>query len=139
MPRTGEGSRSPSPSRSSSYSQAPLRKPQQQQAKAPQQTQSSGGMFSGLGGVLAQGMAFGAGSEIAHQAIRSVTGGGSHGHVDQSQGNYDQGVQQQQQQQANKCDFENTNFISCLKDNNDSISMCQNYFDMLKDCEKKFS
>jgi len=34
-------------------------------------------MFSGLGGVLAQGMAFGAGSEIAHQAIRSVMGGGT--------------------------------------------------------------
>jgi hypothetical protein len=40
-----------------------------------QPQQKSGGMFSGLGSVLAQGMAFGAGSEIAHQAVRGVMGG----------------------------------------------------------------
>ena len=34
-------------------------------------------MMSGLGGTMAQGMAFGAGSEMAHSAIRSVTGGGN--------------------------------------------------------------
>ena len=45
--------------------------------------------MSGLGGMMAQGMAFGAGSEMAHSAIRSMTGGGS-GH----------GAQQEQQQQA---------------------------------------
>ena len=32
-------------------------------------------MMSGLGGTMAQGMAFGAGSEMAHSAIRSVIGG----------------------------------------------------------------
>ncbi len=37
----------------------------------------SGGMMSGLGGALATGMAVGAGSEIAHQAIRGIMGGGS--------------------------------------------------------------
>jgi len=30
--------------------------------------------MSGMGGMLMSGMAFGAGSEIAHSAIRSVTG-----------------------------------------------------------------
>jgi len=70
--RRGGSSRgsSPSPTRNTAtHTQAPLRNPQTAQ---PQ----SGGMFSGLGGVLAQGMAFGAGSAIAHSAIRSVTGGG---------------------------------------------------------------
>jgi len=33
-------------------------------------------MFSGLGGMVMSGMAFGAGSEIAHSAIRSITGSG---------------------------------------------------------------
>ena len=46
-------------------------------------------MMSGLGGALATGMAVGAGSEIAHQAIRGIMGGGSSGH----------GAPQQQQQQ----------------------------------------
>ena len=42
---------------------------------------SGGGLGSGLGGALATGMAMGAGSEIAHQAIRGIMGGGSsHGH-----------------------------------------------------------
>mmetsp|Transcript_11212 Transcript_11212/g.9595 ORF Transcript_11212/g.9595 Transcript_11212/m.9595 type:complete len:138 (-) Transcript_11212:208-621(-) len=135
MPRRGGGSRSPSPSRSTTTKQAPMRS----QQTAPPQQQSKGGIFSGLGGVLAQGMAFGAGSEIAHQAIRSVTGsgGGHQNTVDQSYDNSQQ-QQQQQQQSMNKCEFENGNFINCLKANNDSISMCQSYFDMLKDCEKKF-
>ena len=42
--------------------------------------QSGGGMMSGLGGTLAAGMAFGAGSEIAHQGVRAMMGGGSSGH-----------------------------------------------------------
>ena len=39
-----------------------------------------GGMMSGLGGTLMTGMAFGAGSEIAHQAVRGVMGSGGSGH-----------------------------------------------------------
>ena len=43
-------------------------------------------MMSGLGGTIMTGMAFGAGSEIAHQAVRGVMGGGSgHGGQDQPQ------------------------------------------------------
>ena len=34
-------------------------------------------MMPGLGGTMAQGMAFGAGSEMAHSAIISVAGGGN--------------------------------------------------------------
>jgi hypothetical protein len=37
-------------------------------------------MMSGLGGTIMTGMAFGAGSEIAHQAVRGVMGSGSGGH-----------------------------------------------------------
>ena len=33
-------------------------------------------MMSGIGGTIMTGMAFGAGSEVAHQAVRSVMGGG---------------------------------------------------------------
>ena len=42
-----------------------------------QQPAQGGGMMSGLGGTLMTGMAFGAGSEIAHQAVRGVMGSGS--------------------------------------------------------------
>lgn len=43
------------------------------------QTQG-GGMMSGLGGVVAQGMAFGVGSSIAHHAVGSMMGHGGGGH-----------------------------------------------------------
>ncbi len=56
-----------------------------------QQIPQRGGMFSGIGSTIMTGMAFGAGSEVAHQAVRSVIGGGS------SQGQ--QVTEQQPQQQ----------------------------------------
>jgi hypothetical protein len=35
-------------------------------------------MLGGIGSTIVQGMAFGAGSEVAHQAVRSLMGGNSH-------------------------------------------------------------
>ena len=37
-------------------------------------------MLSGLGGAVAQGMAMGTGSALAHQAVNRIMGGGSSGH-----------------------------------------------------------
>ncbi len=54
-----------------------------------------GGMMSGIGGTIVTGMALGAGSEVGHQAVRSLMGSGS-GH---GSGSGEQ-VQQQQQQYA---------------------------------------
>lgn len=83
MPRGGSrgGSRSPPP-RSSATSSRPMQPPpqQQQRPQMPAQTQSSsGGLLSGIGSTIMTGMAFGAGSEIAHQAVRGLMGGSSHG------------------------------------------------------------
>ena len=63
-------------------------------AAAPQQR--SGGMMSGLGSTMMQGMAFGAGSEVAHRAIGGLMGG-SGGHQQappaQEQGQYQEQAQ----------------------------------------------
>merc|ERR1711884_1025888 len=69
---------------------------------------------------MMQGMAFGAGSEIAYSTIRSMMGGS---------GNQQQEVQQTQQApaQQNMCQNENNQFIECLKFNSNDISSCQNY------------
>ena len=57
-------------------------------------------MMSGLMGTMATGMAFGAGSEIAHQGVRAMMGGGGGhgggGHEGDHQG---QPAQQQYAQQ----------------------------------------
>ena len=56
-------------------------------------------MGSGLMGTMATGMAFGAGSEIAHQGVRAMMGGGGgHGGGGGDQGHGgDQGGDYQQQ------------------------------------------
>jgi hypothetical protein len=97
-------------------------------------------MMSGLGGALATGMAMGAGSEIAHQAIRGVMGSGSSGHGAASPqqaapGQYAQPAAQaaptMQQEQQNPCMSYNQMLLSCMKDNSSNIGMCQQSMDML--------
>ena len=51
-------------------------------AVPPPAEAQSGGMMSGLGGVVAQGMAFGVGSSIAHHAVGAVANSFGGGHDD---------------------------------------------------------
>jgi hypothetical protein len=88
--------------------------------------------MSGIGSTIMTGMAFGAGSEVAHQAVRGMMGGSSHG---QQQEVAQQPQQYQQQQYQNPCQMEIQNFSSCLQ-TNDEVSYCQSYSDMLKQCKK---
>jgi hypothetical protein len=97
-------------------------------------------------------MAMGAGSEIAHQAIRGIMGGGSsHGHAPAQQAPVQQAApmqaapvqyaqpaydQHQQQVQENPCTSFNQAFLACLKQNSNSIDLCQFNMDQLMQCEK---
>ena len=93
---------------------------------------------------VATGMALGAGSEVGHQAVRSMMGGGSSGHHEpapqqqQQEGyiDYAQPTQQQQQPMENPCMGFNQNLLSCLQQNRGEINICQNYMDMLNQCER---
>jgi hypothetical protein len=58
---------------------------------------------------MVQGMAFGAGSEVAHHAIRGVIGGGS-GNQSQPAEQGQQAQQQQTQQSQVHCENETTFF-----------------------------
>eukprot|EP00178_Gracilaria_changii_P002074 TRINITY_DN13096_c0_g1_i1.p1 TRINITY_DN13096_c0_g1~~TRINITY_DN13096_c0_g1_i1.p1 ORF type:complete len:138 (+),score=19.18 TRINITY_DN13096_c0_g1_i1:39-452(+) len=132
MPRGGSRGRSSSPPPRSSFASsrpAPQTRPQQQ---APTQQPQSGSMFGGIGSTIMTGMAFGAGSEVAHQAVRGIMGGGSHGQTQEQQ---PQQQQYQQQQQQNPCQVEIMNFSNCLQ-RNDDLSYCQNFSDMLKQCKQ---
>ena len=133
MPRGGSsrgGSRSPPP-RSSTSATRPM--PQQRtQAPMQQAPTQSGGMLGGIGSTIMQGMAFGAGSEVAHQAVRSFMGGSSHNQVQEQP---QQQQQQQQYQQQQPCQHEIANFSDCIQRNTD-LSYCQNFSDMLKTCKQ---
>ena len=103
---------------------------------------TGGGLGSGLGGALATGMAMGAGSEIAHQAIRGIMGGGSSGHGHHQQAPVQQAPMQQApvqyaqpaaygQEQQNPCYSFNQSFLNCLKQSSNQIDMCQQNMDLL--------
>ena len=87
---------------------------------------------------MATGMAFGAGSEIAHQGVRAMLGGGS-GHSAEPQQQaapQQQQVQQQMPPMENPCARFNSNLISCLQQNRGDVAICQSYMDMLSQCER---
>lgn len=107
----------------------------------PTYTASRPGMFSGFGSTLATGMAFGAGSQIAHQAIRSIMGPSyTTMYVQQMQpadGSMQQSQHQQpqQQQQQLPCMREVTEFAQCIDKNQSDLSICQNFSNQLKECK----
>ena len=131
--RGGSSSRgrpsSPSPARNAPTATKPM--PAQTPNTQPQ-TQQKGGMLSGIGSTIMQGFAFGAGSAVAHEAVRSVMGGSSHKEAQQQQAPEQQPAQQTQQ---NPCQYEMSNFSNCLSQN-DNIQYCQNFSDMLKNCKQ---
>ena len=61
-------------------------------------------MMSGLMGTVATGMAFGAGSEIAHQGVRAMMGGGG-GHGGGHEGDHQGQPAQQQYAQQPPADY----------------------------------
>jgi hypothetical protein len=89
-------------------------------------------MMSGLGGTLMQGMAFGAGSEVAHRAVGGLMGG-SGGHAGYQEQPQEQGGYAAPPQQE-VCQMENMNFMNCLQSNANDIGSCQSYLDLFKQC-----
>ena len=94
-------------------------------------------------GMIAQGMAFGAGSEVAHQAVRSVMGGSS-GHAAPAEAPAAPAQQSfqaqpaystQQQSSNNVCAFPQQDLMKCLQEQNGNAGACQFYFDALKSCQ----
>jgi len=103
--------------------------------------QQSGGMLSGIGSTIAQGMAFGTGSAIAHRAVGAVAGsmsGGAEGPQPvEVAGDY----QQQQQQQAiqGACANDKTMFFECLQVNRGDQQACSFLYEQLQQCQRETS
>ena len=171
MPRGGSrggGSRGGSPSRSSGGGFFGRSSPQRAPAAAPRAPApapkaaaptpapaQSGGMFGGGGGLMstmATGMAFGAGSEIAHQGVRAMMGGGGSGSGHSEPQQQQEAPPQQQyapqqpmyaqeqpmQAQGPCADF-SQKLMSCLQTNQGQSNYCSNYMDMLNQCETDHS
>ncbi len=105
-----------------------------------QQSSGGGGMLAGIGSTIAQGMAFGTGSAIAHRAVGAVaeamTGGGEAAPgVQQIQ----QPVppQQQQAQVQGACGQDKQMFYECLQVNRGDQQACSFLYEQLQQCQRQ--
>ncbi|KAK2983181.1 hypothetical protein RJ640_018526, partial [Escallonia rubra] len=104
---------------------------------APVQSSGGGSMLGGLGSTIAQGMAFGTGSAVAHRAVDSVMGPRTVQHetvapeataAPASTTNSFAG--------SDACGMHTKAFQDCLNSSGNDISKCQFYMDMLSDCRR---
>lgn len=105
-----------------------------------QQPAQSGGMLSGIGSTIAQGMAFGTGSAIAHRAVGAVAGsfsGDGDGNAVEQQvaPAADQQVAQQQPLQG-ACAYDKEMFFDCLKVNRGDQEACSFLYQQLQACQR---
>lgn len=87
---------------------------------------------------MLQGMAFGAGSEVAHQAVRGMMGSGHDSQQGAVQGgtDYAQGGMSSAQPLQDPCSGQNYDFMQCLQTNPEHIGTCQSYLDLYKQCRQ---
>ena len=118
--------------------------PQQPQTSVPAvQQPQSGGMLSSIGSTIAQGMAFGTGSAIAHRAVGAASDSLFGGSSDkQAAPEYAQGAMEQQPVAASNmmdtgaCAADKQLYYDCIKDNRDDQVVCQFLLDQLKSCQQ---
>lgn len=134
---------------------APARAPARRPAPAPVRTQASqapavqqqpsagGGMLSGLASTVAQGMAFGTGSAIAHRAVGAAagafSGGGEAGEGPAPQAVYDSSTGASPQaaaQLSGACSNDKQMFYECLQVNKGDQQSCSFLYDQLQSCQR---
>lgn len=114
-------------------------------APAPAQGGGGGGMLGGIGSMIMQGMAFGAGSSIAHRAIDGVAGPRTvqHEHVGAPAEAAAAPAAQQGAGAApaveNACMSQTQQFAQCIQENNGNVGACSFYFDLLSQCQTDFA
>jgi coiled-coil-helix-coiled-coil-helix domain-containing protein 10 len=105
---------------------------------APMQQQSSGGgMLSGIGSTIVQGMAFGTGSAIAHRAVgaaaNALTGGSSGSGAEVASAPT---AVAQQQQPVGNCAYDQQIFFDCLKATQGDQQACSPMLQALQACQR---
>ncbi|KAG6762521.1 hypothetical protein NC652_023359 [Populus alba x Populus x berolinensis] len=138
MPRRSSGGRSARPA----PRPAPARSPPPQtvnHAPPPVHTQSSGGgsLLGGIGSTIAQGMAFGTGSAVAHRAVDAVMGPRTIQHETMvSEAAAPSAPAASSMGGADACNIHSKAFQDCVNNFGNDISKCQFYMDMLTECRK---
>mmetsp|Transcript_23195 Transcript_23195/g.55001 ORF Transcript_23195/g.55001 Transcript_23195/m.55001 type:complete len:165 (+) Transcript_23195:196-690(+) len=131
------------PSRPASTQATPAPRPSSTPAPM-QQSSGGGGMLSGIGSTIAQGMAFGTGSAIAHRAVGAVAGSMSGGGGDEAPvetgaappADYNNGYAAQSQQVQGACANDKQMFYECLQVNRGDQEACKFLYQQLQECQQ---
>ncbi|KAL8188955.1 hypothetical protein R6Q57_029475 [Mikania cordata] len=133
MPRRSSGGRS-----ARAPARAPARNPPApvHHAPPPAPVQSSGGgsMLGGIGSTIAQGMAFGTGSAVAHRAVDAVMGPRTIQHETVAAAAPETAAPSSSYSDA--CGMHYKAFQDCINSSGSDIGKCQFYMDMLSECRK---
>ncbi|GKU97894.1 hypothetical protein SLEP1_g10973 [Rubroshorea leprosula] len=101
---------------------------------APAQS-GSGSILGGIGSTIAQGMAFGTGSAVAHRAVDAVLGPRTIQHetvVTEAAA----APTANSLSGSDACSIHSKAFQDCISNYGNDISKCQFYMDMLSECRK---
>ncbi|GAB2279284.1 hypothetical protein Dimus_013929 [Dionaea muscipula] len=136
MPRRSSGrSARPAPRQAAARSPAP--QPVHHAPPPPPVPASGGSMLGGLGQTIAQGLAFGTGSAVAHRAVDSVLGPRTIQHETVgSEATAAPAPMANSTGGADACGFQSKAFQDCLNSYGSDISKCQFYLDMLNECKR---
>ncbi|KAJ8548159.1 hypothetical protein K7X08_021395 [Anisodus acutangulus] len=108
-----------------------------QHAPAPAPMQSSGGgMLSGIGSTIAQGMAFGTGSAVAHRAVDAVMGPRTIQHETVASQAPAAAAPTTSGAGSDACSMHSKAFQDCINSSGSDIGKCQFYMDMLSECRR---
>ncbi|XP_011087965.1 coiled-coil-helix-coiled-coil-helix domain-containing protein 10, mitochondrial [Sesamum indicum] len=138
MPRRSSGGRSARPAPRPAASRNPPPQPvNHAPPPAPVQSSSGGSMLGGIGATIAQGMAFGTGSAVAHRAVDAVMGPRTIQHETVvSEAAATPAPNAPSMGGSDACNVHSKAFQDCLNSYGNDISKCQFYMDMLAECRR---
>ncbi|XP_038681307.1 coiled-coil-helix-coiled-coil-helix domain-containing protein 10, mitochondrial-like [Tripterygium wilfordii] len=101
---------------------------------APAQGGSGGSMLGGIGSTIAQGLAFGTGSAMAHRAVDSVMGPRTIQHETVASETAAPAPTTNSLGGSDGCNNHYKAFQDCINSSGSDISKCQFYMDLLSQC-----
>ena len=136
MPRRSSGGR-PAP-RAAPRRSPPPTPVQHAPPPAPAQSGGGGSILGGIGSTIAQGLAFGTGSAVAHRAVDAVMGPRTiqHETVVSEAAAAAPAPTTNSFAGSDACGIHSKAFQDCINNFGNDISKCQFYMDMLAECRK---
>ncbi|KAK4750047.1 hypothetical protein SAY87_027496 [Trapa incisa] len=137
MPRRSSGRPAPRAAPRPSAARSPPPQPvHHAPPPAPVQPSGGGSILGGIGSTIAQGMAFGTGSAVAHRAVDAVMGPRTIQHETVATGAASPETTTNSFGGGDSCSIHSKAFQDCLNNFGSEISRCQFYLDMLNECRK---